>query len=77
MLSIGEVIISLNDLESSIDFWIWELLGTNGTPSDKQVIGRLVTNKLDFIGKADLLRSLIVHRSGEDKAKIFFLHTSY
>lgn len=69
--SIGEVIISLNDLESSVDFWIWELLGADGTPSDKQVIGRLVTNELDFIGKADLLRGLIVHRLGEDKGKDF------
>ena len=71
LAKIGEVIVTLNGLERDISFWIWELLAASGTPAEKQVIGRLVTNPLDFMGKINLLRSLIVHRLGEVKGKDF------
>jgi hypothetical protein len=71
LAKIGEIIVSLNALENNVDFWIWELLSASGTPAEKQVIGRLVTSPLDFMGKVNLLRSLVVHRLGEEKDNDF------
>ena len=71
LTKIGEVIVLLNHLESMIDFWIWELINAGGNASMKQQIGRRITSPLNFEKKVKLLRSLVVERYGEEKAKEF------
>lgn len=71
LAKIGNIIVSLNQLESLIDLLIWELISPNGNANNKQRIGRLITLNLEFMQKADLLRALIVERYGEEKGKSF------
>lgn len=68
LAKIGEVVVLLNHLEAMVEFWIWELINAHG---DSQQIGRRVTSPLDFEQKVQLLRSLIVERYGEEKARKF------
>jgi hypothetical protein len=68
---IGEVIVTLNYLESLVELAIWEMLGEIGKTADLQGVGRRITYSLEFVQKVDLLRSLIVEIYGEERAKNF------
>ena len=71
LTKIGEVVVLFNHLEDTVDFWIWELINAGGNANIKQQIGRRITSPLDFEKKVQLLRSLVVERYGEEKAKEF------
>lgn len=69
---IGQVIVEVNHIESLVELLIWSLIFTNRNKEDNaQGIGRRITVNLSFMEKADLLRSLVVERKGEDFAKEF------
>lgn len=65
---IGEIIVELNFLENWLEFFSWELIQAKG---NLQKIGRRITYNLTFIQKLDLLRSLLVERTGEGNAEEF------
>lgn len=68
LVKIGEIVVLLNHLEQVIEFFTWELINASG---NAQEIGRRITTPLDYVEKVDLMRSAIVGRFGEEKAKEF------
>lgn len=68
LCKIGEIVVTLNHLEEMVCFYIWELVSASG---NTQGVGRRITVNLELIEKIDLLRSLIIERQGEEKAKVF------
>lgn len=64
LAKIGEIVIKLNMLEGRVEFWIWQLIAANGEGLDKQTIGRIITTPLSYYQKVQLLKSLIMERSG-------------
>lgn len=75
LIRIGKIIVDFNHLESIVEMVILQLInikkGTDENSEDEQSIGRRVVEKLFFMQKIDLLRSLIVGRKGEEFAKKF------
>lgn len=70
---IGRVIVELNFIENFVELLIWQLIGAKevSNVNDEQAVGRRITVNLSFIEKADLLRSLVVERKGEEFTKEF------
>ncbi len=69
---IGQVIVEVNHIESLVELLIWPLIDAKGNKDGSaQGIGRRITVNLSFMEKADLLRSLVVERKGEEFAKKF------
>ncbi len=68
---IGKIIVLFGHLEMIVDFFIWELINAGNTTREVQSIGRRITTPLDYKSKINLVRSIIVERLGEDKAKEF------
>lgn len=66
LVSLGEIVVDFNALESAIEFLIWEYV-TGGN----QDLGRRVTYKLGFKEKLDLLQGSIFEREGEQAAEKF------
>ena len=72
LAKIGEIIVLLNHLESMVEFFTWELIGSKGNAHDVQNMGRRITLPLDYKGKIDLARSLVIERYGVEKEKKIF-----
>lgn len=68
LVKIGQVVVAFNFVEQLVELLIWELINAK---DDVQGVGRRITNRLEFQEKADLLRSLIVERVVEERAKEF------
>lgn len=68
LAKLGELVVVFNALELFTDIFIWELIGAKG---EQQGIGRRITVNREFQEKLDLLRSLLVERYGQEKAKRF------
>lgn len=68
LAKLGELVVVFNALELFTDTFIWELIDAKGS---QQGIGRRITVNLEFQQKLDLLRSLLVERYGQEKAKRF------
>lgn len=68
LAKIGEIIVLLNHLELTVEFFVWELISASG---NTQAIGRRITTPLEYMEKVNLMRSLLVERVGEEKAGEF------